>query len=240
MLISIITITYNNLDGLKRTVDSVLGQSLRNQIEYVIIDGGSDDGTVEYLGTLPKEVRWISERDRGISHAFNKGLKYVTGDKILYLNSGDTFSDKKAIETVVADESIHNVDILSYKVIVDNDLYIPSKDSELFVWNECEEPHQATFVSSKVYQEIGGYSEEYRIRMDYHFFARCRKNGYSFKYIPQVIVKYEPGGVSMNSNNRIRFWEEGMSVKMLYKLKIHIKDIIKFLGYQIINKSNIV
>lgn len=232
MKLSIITITYNNLEGLKKTVDSVCCQSYFDKIEYIIIDGASTDGTQEYLTTLAPEIKWISEKDRGISHAFNKGLSKVTGDMVLCLNSGDVIVESKTIESIWDVLEKPGKDIVSFKVQVDSNTFIPAKDDENWVWESCNEPHQGTFVAKKVYDKVGGYSEEYKIRMDYHFFARCRHNNCSFLYKPQIIVKYEPGGVSMKKENRIRFWKEGMSVKLLYGEKIINKDILKLIVYR--------
>ena len=232
MKISIITISYNNVEGLKRTVKSVLNQSRYDSIEYLIIDGGSNDGTREFLSKLPKNVKWISEVDRGISHAFNKGINLSSGDAILCLNSGDSFINNNVIEKVLKDWADDAVDILSYRVKVTDGVYIPAIANENLVYSSCTESHQGTFVKKDIYNLVGGYSEEFKIRMDYHFFARCRKANVSFKYINEDIVEYEPGGTSMKLENRIQFWKEGMAVKLQYDLKIGLKDIIKFILYR--------
>lgn len=232
MKISIVTICYNNIRGLKKTANSVLSQKGIKNIDYIVVDGGSTDGTSEYLKTLPDSVKWISEKDRGISDAFNKGVKMATGDAILMLNSGDTFVDSSVIERIIVGWEKKNVDILSYKVQVDNNTTIPSTSNSNKIWNLCDEPHQGTLVSKRVYEEIGGYSEEYKIRMDFHFFARCRTKNYKFEFIPETIVNYEPGGVSMKLENRRRFWEEGMAVKMQYNIPTTLKDMVKFFIYR--------
>lgn len=229
--ISIITIAYNNLSGLKRTVESVCRQTAYDQVEYIVIDGASTDGTKDYLESLPDTINWISEPDRGISHAFNKGIERSHGEMILCLNSGDVFAGDDVVEKVIKDIDNTGADIVSYKVRVTDSIFIPSIDDEMKVWYGCEEPHQGTFVKRKVYEEIGGYSEEYRIRMDYHFFARCKNNKYSFKYFPIVIAEYEPGGTSMATENRKRFWREGMSVKMMYDIVTSFKDFLKMFRY---------
>lgn len=232
MILSIITISYNNIEGLKRTVKSVLDQSKYDEIEYIIIDGGSKDGTYEYLSTLPQSVKWISEKDRGISHAFNKGINLATGETILCLNSGDSFINKNVIERVIKDWNNYNVDILSYRVIVSDGIYIPASSKQEYVYETCTEPHQGTFVKKDLYDKIGFYSEEYNIRMDFHFFARSRNVKASFKYINECIVKYEEGGTSMQLENRVRFWKEGLAVKLQYGLKISFKDIVKMILYR--------
>ncbi len=226
-MLSIVTICYNNIKGLKKTVNSVLSQKGIDNIEYIVVDGGSTDGTLDYLKTLPEVVKWISEKDRGISDAFNKGLKMASGAAILMLNSGDTFINGSIVNRIVMDWEEKNVDILSYKVQVDNKTTIPSIANTSEIWDLCDEPHQGTFVSKRVYEEIGGYSEEYKIRMDFHFFARCKAKNYKFAFIPETIVNYEPGGVSMKLENRKKFWKEGMAVKYKYDIKLSFKDYVK-------------
>lgn len=227
-MISIVTINYNNLSGLKKTVSSVLQQTAIKDIEYIIVDGYSSDGCKDYLETLPTSVKWLYEKDRGISDAFNKGLSMVTGDCVLFLNSGDVFVDRGVIEYVIKEWQQRKVDILSFRVKVNDKTFIPSRTfSKESVWNFCCEPHQGTFVSLDVFKKIGGFSEEYKIRMDYHFFARCRTQAFTFDYIPTDIVLYEENGVSMKKENRIRFWKEGFSVKILYNVKITLKDWVK-------------
>lgn len=231
-MISIVTINYNNLEGLKKTVESVLHQTAVNSIEYIVIDGFSTDGCQDYLQSLPNNVIWVSERDKGISDAFNKGLKKATGECVLFLNSGDVLINNNVIEIVIKDWAQKKVDILSYRVKVNDTTFIPSKSlSTKEIFDTCCEPHQGTFISSKVFNLIGGFSEEYKIRMDYHFFARCKESDFSFDYIPKDIVLYEEDGVSMKKENRVKFWKEGLSVKILYNIEFSFKDWIKCLLY---------
>ena len=231
MKLSIVTICYNNLLGLQKTVKSVLSQSRFDLVEYIIIDGASLDGTIDYLKRLPKTVKWTSEKDSGISEAFNKGIRKATGDFVLMLNSGDCFIDDKVIEHVAHDWERYKVDILSYRVRVSPEVSIPSTDNIQEIYDSCTMPHQGTFVAKKCYDIIGCYAEEYRIRMDYHFFARCRKQNFTFMYIPHDIVLYEAGGTSMAVKNRVRFWKEGMAIKFMYNIKVTLKDIAKFFVY---------
>lgn len=87
--LTVITVAYNALDALKPTVQSVMKQPLWSVLDYVIIDGGSTDGTVDYLKTLPPSVRWLSEPDQGIYDAMNKGIRMAVGNGLLFLNAGD-------------------------------------------------------------------------------------------------------------------------------------------------------
>ena len=97
MKISIITINYNNIQGLKQTLFSVLEQDYNN-IEYIVIDGGSTDGSKELLRAKSDELfYWVSERDKGVYNAMNKGIAQSTGDYLIFMNSGDVFFNKHVL-----------------------------------------------------------------------------------------------------------------------------------------------
>ncbi|WP_083993885.1 glycosyltransferase [Gelidibacter algens] len=100
MKISIITINYNNLDGLKKTMTSVLEQTYAN-VEYIIIDGGSTDGSKRYIESCQQDLAyWVSESDRGIYNAMNKGIAQATGEYLLFLNSGDWLAGVKVLDLI--------------------------------------------------------------------------------------------------------------------------------------------
>ena len=99
MKVSVITVVYNDVEGLKRTIPSVLNQR-SNDYEYIILDGGSTDGTLEYLSSLSIKGKIKSEPDTGIYNAMNKGLQMATGEYTIFLNSGDWFHSPDAIEAM--------------------------------------------------------------------------------------------------------------------------------------------
>ena len=101
--ISIITINYNNLKGLKRTIPSVLSQSYINY-EYIVVDGGSNDGSKEYIASQQQNItQWISEKDNGVYNAMNKAVNMATGEYCLFMNSGDHFFSSLALEDAVTE-----------------------------------------------------------------------------------------------------------------------------------------
>ena len=109
MLISIITINFNNLDGLQRTMTSVFEQS-HSAIEFIVIDGGSNDGSKAHIESCQDQINyWVSEKDQGIYHAMNKGIDKTTGDYLLFLNSGDWLVDKFVIETFVNFKPVEDI-----------------------------------------------------------------------------------------------------------------------------------
>jgi glycosyltransferase involved in cell wall biosynthesis len=114
--ISIITINYNNREGLERTFDSVFSQNYTN-FEYIVIDGASNDGSKELIDQFSDKITfWVSEPDKGIYNAMNKGIDQVNGEYVFFLNSGDVFLDSNSLEKV--SEELHTDDIISFNIQV--------------------------------------------------------------------------------------------------------------------------
>ena len=127
--ISIITINYNNLEGLKRTMESVVNQTWR-EFEYIVIDGGSTDRSAAYIASQSENIDyWVSEPDNGIYNAMNKGIAKATGEYLLFLNSGDSFYDANVLQNV---SNFFNNDL---SIIYGNSVYF--KD-DLFAGNNFE------------------------------------------------------------------------------------------------------
>jgi glycosyltransferase involved in cell wall biosynthesis len=196
-LISIITVCYNADRTIERTIESVLGQSYNN-IEYIIIDGNSSDGTVEIIKNYEKRIAyWVSEKDEGIYYAINKGLTMAHGEYIGILNSDDWY-ELNAIETIVEYLSNNrNIEIIdgvmrTYK----DDL------PQLLIGNYFENmergmpPHPTCFVKNAVYERLGMYDIRYKSAADYEFLLRCKINGIKFLCIPHVLANFSMGGIS--------------------------------------------
>lgn len=205
-LVSVVTICRNAADGLRRTLDSVATQDLR-KLEHVIIDGASTDGTGELLARRPPERgRIIRESDRGISHAFNKGIAASSGRWILMLNAGDTFARPDALSTLLAaaSKACRIVTARSrcggrflprYRIVPSTGLLLRAHLS-----------HQATLVHRDVYAEYGGYDEAFRIRMDLDFFLRVLTRE-RLAFVDATVVEFEPGGIS--GREFALHWSEG-------------------------------
>ena len=139
MKLSIITINYNNRDGLQKTIESVVSQSFKD-FEWIVIDGGSNDGSRELIERYAESISyWVSEPDKGIYNAMNKGIKASNGDYLLFLNSGDSLCD----EYVIADfqKLSFTEDIISGNIIVDDSIYnarFSPDESELSYRFMCE------------------------------------------------------------------------------------------------------
>ncbi len=203
--VSIITINYNNLEGLMKTVSSVLDQSWKD-FEYIIIDGASTDGSVEYIKKNEDKIDlWISEPDKGVYHAMNKGINKANGEYLFFLNSGDHFFNNSVIEKNL--EYLTNEDIIySNLQVVENDkIFIKEYPEKLsfsyFVKDTL--PHPATFIKKEAFEKTNLYNESFKIAADWKFFidAICKYN-LSYKKVNATFSVFYLGGMSSNPDNR--------------------------------------
>lgn len=210
MKISIITITFNSTKTLMRALESVHSQTYR-EIEHVIVDGASDDGTRELIAAYAAKhpnVRWVSEKDEGIYNAINKGIKMATGDVIGFLHSDDVLNSSDSIEqianafeTTMADVVYGDLQYCKGNKVVRRWQSNAFKPSSLkYGWMP---PHPTVYVRRKVYEEVGPYDEWFRISADYDMMLRIFKANYKTHYIPSVLVSMETGGAS-NKDTRAR------------------------------------
>lgn len=202
MKLSVITINYNNSEGLKKTIDSVINQTFRD-FEYILIDGGSEDGSKEII--LQHEAQfsyWRSEKDHGIYNAMNKGILAAKGDYLLFLNSGDCLTSNDILEQVFATPLKED--------IVYGNLLFESQDGnhtlgiypdELNVYNVLEGslPHPASFIKRQLFDN-SLYTESYRIVSDWEFWIKkIIMEGVSYKHISLTISRFDTTGISSNS-----------------------------------------
>jgi glycosyltransferase len=208
MKISIITAVYNNVRTINSCMESVLGQT-HPDIEYIIVDGGSRDGTVDAIEKHKGNIaKFISEPDNGIYDALNKGIRMASGDVIGFLHADDLYTNNKVLETVAANMALHGVDSCYGDL-----LYVHKENTERTVryWKSCPykdglfqrgwmPPHPTFFVRKKVYEEHGVFNTSFRIAADYELMLRfLEKNRISTVYIPEVLVKMRMGGASNRS-----------------------------------------
>lgn len=200
MVLSIVTINYNNHDGLLRTIDSVKGQTWRD-FEWFIIDGGSTDGSADLIKNNCQEFAyWCSEPDSGVYNAQNKGIKRAHGDYVLLLNSGDTLANSNVLETVFSVN--HTEDFILGNMIV-------NEGEKRYVWDIRPEyltarqffmgslPHPGTFIKRVMFDKYGLYDESLRICSDWKFFVDAILYGNaSIIKIPVTISVFEGGGIS--------------------------------------------
>jgi glycosyltransferase involved in cell wall biosynthesis len=202
--ISIITVTYNNLEGLQKTVDSASSQTWQS-FEHIIIDGGSTDGSVAYIASKSDRFAyWVSEPDKGVYHAMNKGIAQASGEYLLFLNSGDHFFSAKALEQnhqAIKDQVIIYFNL---QVVEGNQVFIKEYPELLsfsyFVKDTL--PHPATFIAKVAFEKTNLYNEDFRILSDWKFFidSICKYN-LSYKKINTTLSTFYIGGMSSNPAN---------------------------------------
>jgi len=237
--ITVITATYNCIDNIEITIDSVLNQTYNN-IEYIVIDGYSSDGTDKLINNKyeVKLSKFVSERDRGISDAFNKGISYATGDLLFFLNAGDVILETDVFQRVVRKWNVNRPDVLFYQVVIGQNTIYPSERADIKkdVWDKSQLPHQGTFISKRIIDRVGSYNTALKIRMDYDYFARCRYENATYEYIALPIVRYQLGGASMKIENNKTFYREGLALSAIYEKKIYVRDLLMWLMPNVVVK----
>lgn len=205
MKLSIITINYNDAQGLEATIKSVVHQSFRD-FQYIVIDGNSSDGSKEVLNKYRAFLDVaISEPDSGIYNAMNKGAAYAIGEYLMFLNSGDTLYD----DTILAQlfELKFNEDIVSSRVLnysdTDADIQIPPTNVSMYTFVGGSLPHPSSLIKRKLFVDVGGYIEHYKIVSDWCFFMDAvLKYNCSYSTTPLVIVKFNRFGISSNNKEQ--------------------------------------
>jgi len=206
--VSIITVSYNSVETINDTINSVLSQTYKN-IEYIIIDGSSVDGTIELVQSFGKRIsKFISQPDDGIYEAINKGVKIASGDIIGILNSDDFFCDNLVIEKIV--NSFLKTDIDA--VIGDVQFVDPEKTSKIVRYYSSRHfnprkfkygfmpAHPSFYVKKELFERFGFYKTDYKIAADYELLIRFLYiNKIRYKYIEMPFVSMRTGGVSNKS-----------------------------------------
>lgn len=206
-MITIVTINLNNKDGLKRTIESVVNQTFFDKVEYVIIDGGSTDGSVDVIKEYDGSIAyWCSEPDGGIFPAMNKSIEHINGDYVLYLNSGDILNKNNVIERVYGELDKDIVYGNEYKVNNKRTLArFPDNLNENF-FKKSALPHQSTFIRAELLKERG-YSEQWKVLGDWSWLReRIMVDGVSYKHLNFPISDYDLNGFS-TINQKLFFAE---------------------------------
>ena len=199
MKYSIITINYNNRDGLRRTIESVVNQTCQD-FEYIVIDGGSTDGSVDVIKEYANRIDyWVSEPDKGIYNAMNKGIRQAHGEYLNFMNSGDCFYDNECLFKVSESK-------LKADIIVGRDYHCnPQTGGEfttifprrLSMLTFCMRylPHQSSFFRNEICQKF--YDEHYKIVSDWKFYIeRIVFDGCSVSFLNEIIAWREQDGIS--------------------------------------------
>ena len=207
MMVSIITINYNNSAGLESTKKSVISQQ-RVRFEYLVIDGNSTDGSKDVLEAFKHNIDYVvSETDRGIYHAMNKGIKAATGTYLLFLNSGDVLLNEQVLYCaspyLKTGLDIYYGDLQYVEAGNTHRAHFPEfLDFKYFF--KASLPHPASFIKRSLFDEVFYYNEALDIVSDWEFFicAICKYNA-SYQHLDLVVSDFEPGGISWDPKYKL-------------------------------------
>lgn len=206
MKLSIITINYNNVRGLEDTMRSILGQD-SSTFEYIVIDGGSTDGSKEVIEKYKQGVTyWVSEKDRGIYHAMNKGVAVARGEYCLFINSGDCLFDEHVVNRF--DSACYTEQIIVGKVFANTDLgelsLPPTRNISMYHLYSGAIPHQGAFIKTELLRQFP-YDETLRISSDWKFFVETIiMQNCSFRYIELNVAIFDTSGLSFSNPHYMR------------------------------------
>jgi glycosyltransferase involved in cell wall biosynthesis len=202
-LISIVTVVYNEKDYLEETIQSVLNQSYKN-VEYIIIDGGSNDGTVDIIKKYEDRINyWISESDGGIYDAMNKGINIATGKFVGFINANDLYYPgtlnilAKAIHKYDFDYTFGPVDIIDKNSnILDTAFPIPVASMLKDRLLKIPSPHQSFFIKKDILNIIGSFDIKYKLRADYDMMLRVTDYSSKVWVFDKAVAQFREGGAS--------------------------------------------
>jgi len=241
--LSIITINLNNKVGLQKTISSLIGQTFAD-CEYIVIDGGSSDGSIDVIKKYANRISyWVSEPDQGIYNAMNKGISVANGELICFLNSGDEYNSTQSINEVI--NKIRTYPHYCWIYIFDY-IYANSNGSKTLVSSKDVTNkvrifakgfgHPSTFYRKELFKKIGLFDESYKISADRELYMRAiLKYNLPFKYFAFPVSVFNEGGISTNTNWHALMLNEDKKIQETYFTSIENK-LFKSRIFQGINK----
>ena len=237
-LVSIVTVVFNGEKYLEETIQSVINQTYDN-VEYIIIDGGSNDGTLDIIKKYEDQMDyWVSEQDNGVYDGMNKGIDVVSGKWINFMNAGDSFYDSKTL-TKVFTSKLNGIDIVygdRQVVYINNKTKIVKAQELKLIWQGKPMCHQSCFIDA-MYHKKNKFILKYDICDDFEFIYSAYQKKANFKYINTVIAKYLIGGLSGDNNIKatMQDWmiiDKNTKVNLYYLwklLKVTIKEPVRYI-----------
>lgn len=218
MKVSVITVCYNAIEDLKKTVKSVLEQTYEDW-EYIVIDGASSDGTQDYLASIEVQFasknvpfRWISERDHGIYEAMNKGVNLACGEYINFQNAGDGFYEAETLEKFF----LHPIE-KDKGILFGDTLQLFDFGTGIAKYQDYKQDnpimpfcHQSSFVKSNLMKKYH-FDESYKIIADHDLFFRLHQDGIQWQYIEEIVARYN-GQYGVSATNPLQLRLEGLRV----------------------------
>jgi len=249
MKISVVTVVYNNAKTVEEAILSVLEQTYKN-IEYIVIDGGSTDGTLEILHKYKGKIAiLVSEKDNGIYDAMNKGVKLATGDLIYFLNSDDKFYDKTVVEDVVkvAEQNKH-IDFFYGGVVCKNIFRGESENvflkriSDFKIKLGQNIKQQSLFACRTAFTQVGLFVPKYKVSADYEWECRLVKANKKGLFVRRIIAVYAQTGFS-SKGSWSQYIEKYNIIRMhfglLYGVTFYLRSIFKYLIVLILKKMKL-
>lgn len=247
LLVTVITIAYNAKAHIEETLRSVLSQRYA-PIEYVVIDGGSTDGTVEVVQRYASRLAyWVTETDGGISDAFNKGIAASSGQWVNFMNAGDVFEDEHSVAHAMrhADNPALNLVYGQCRFVRDDGQLLTGVTGLPFSARRLRMkmfiPHQSSFHHRQLFVQYGSYSCDYKAAMDYEFLLRA-KDQLRVRYVPQPLARMRMGGVSQNNEPRTFAeyrraqrqhgigWLESQAYYIYFMAKLRLRGLVRQAG----------
>ena len=221
--VSIITVVYNGVTHLEQTIQSVLKQTYKN-IEYIIIDGGSTDGTVELIKKYDENIDfWISEKDSGIYDAMNKGIAKATGDVVGLINADDWY-ELDTVQNIVEAFTTSDVDVVhgAMQIVNDNGSGFLKKVNKSLdnLKKGMLLNHPTVFAKRALYDQYGLFDTSYNIVADWEMMIRWKTSAVKFIGIEKNLANFRMGGVS--SEHLIASFKEKHTVRKAYDLYTYI------------------
>ena len=237
MKLTVITIVFNDKRHIEKTMNSVFSQTYPN-IEYIIIDGASTDGTINLIKKYDEKINfWSSEPDNGLYDAMNKGIEKATGDYVVFLNSGDLFYENTTIEKIFASAKNKKVDVFYGETVIIDDngeikgkrrLSAPKKLDWKSFKNGMLVSHQAFFPAIRL---VSKYDMKYKFSSDFDWCIRIMKQSEVIVNTNEILIKYLDGGLTKQKlikSLKERFRIMSKFYGFFTTVYIHIRNGIKF------------
>lgn len=239
-LISIVTISYNAVAEIEKTILSVINQSYINT-EYIIVDGGSSDGTIDIIKKYEtNNIQWISEPDKGRYDAMNKGIKKAKGEWIIFMNSGDVFHDNNVLEKIFFQQDYRNNVAIVYgnTDLYNKDKYISAYKKKPFYksimpyrtgMGIC---HQSIFMRTYLAKKLM-FNLRYLISADFDMVYKIYKMGFEIVHVPVTVANFDINGISAQPEHNITILHESMAIFRNANPKKSIQYLIYLLFYSL-------
>ncbi|HET9843085.1 MAG TPA: glycosyltransferase family 2 protein [Gammaproteobacteria bacterium] len=222
--ISIITACKNAYPDLQKTIKSIQSQSY-NFIEHVIVDGDSTDGTAKYLNHMNlANTKWLSEKDKGISDAFNKGIQLASGDYLYFLGAGDTLYQKDILTKIFTTLRTRPL-LICGKVMRTNaqgkSLWIapqkwPTQFNKRSLLYKLSLPHQGLFTHKSYFERFGLFSLKCKFAMDYEIILRSYHNFPEIQLVSDIVATWQAGGIG--HNRTLEIYDEYLRIKLQHQI----------------------